>query len=179
MVNFALSVPENQNVLIFSFLGYEKQEIILGAGYNLEVTMQEDLESLDEVVVVGYGTTKAENLVGAVGTADLENIESRPSADIASSLQGAVPGLNIRSASGGDPSSTPQINIRGFNSINGGSPLVLIDGIEGDIANVNPNDIESVSVLKDAGAAAIYGARGSFGVVLITTKSGKEGAVQC
>lgn len=172
---FSLSVPENQNILVFSFLGYEKQEIVLGDNTNLQVTMQEDLESLDEVVVVGYGTTKAENLVGAVGTADLGNIESRPSADVASSLQGAVPGLNIRSAAGGDPSSTPQINIRGFNSINGGSPLVLIDGIEGDIANINPNDIESVTVLKDAGAAAIYGARGSFGVVLITTKSGKEG----
>lgn len=173
---FSLSVSDNNNtVLVFSFLGYKSKEVSIGAKTNFNITLEEDSESLDEVVVVGYGTQKEENLVGSVSTANLGNIETRPSADIASSLQGAVPGLNVRSGAGGDPSSTPSINIRGFNSINGGSPLVIIDGIEGDLANINPNDIASVTVLKDAGAAAIYGARGSFGVVLITTKSGKEG----
>ncbi|WP_198036133.1 SusC/RagA family TonB-linked outer membrane protein [Salegentibacter sp. T436] len=173
---FSLSVSDSNNtILVFSFLGYESKEVNIGSQSAFNITLEEDSESLDEVVVVGYGTQREENLVGSVSTADLGNIETRPSADIASSLQGAVPGLNIRSASGGDPSTTPEINIRGFNSINGGSPLVIIDGIEGDLANINPNDIESVTVLKDAGAAAIYGARGSFGVVLITTKSGKEG----
>ena len=173
---FSLAVSDdNGTTLVFSFLGYKTQEITIGNQSTFNIQMEGDSQSLDEVVVVGYGTQRAENLVGSVSTADLGDIATRPSADIASSLQGAVPGLNIRSASGGDPSSTPEINIRGFNSINGGSPLVLIDGIEGDIANINPNDIASVSVLKDAGAAAIYGSRGSFGVVLITTKSGKAG----
>lgn len=173
---FTLSVSDNSNTsLVLSFLGFRTQEFEIGSQSSFEVVMEEDSESLDEVVVVGYGTQKAENLVGSVSTANLGDIETRPSADIASSLQGAVPGLNIRSSAGGDPSSVPEINIRGFNSINGGSPLVLIDGIEGNLANINPNDIESVSILKDAGAAAIYGARGSFGVVLITTKSGKAG----
>lgn len=173
---FTLSVSDSDNTsLFFSFLGYKSQEIQINSKSEFKVQMTTDSESLDEIVVVGYGTQKAENLVGSVSTAELGDIATRPSADIASSLQGAVPGLNIRSSAGGDPSATPEINIRGFNSINGGSPLVLIDGIEGDIANINPNDIASVSILKDAGAAAIYGARGSFGVVLITTKSGKKG----
>jgi len=174
--NFSLNVPDRpQTTLVFSFLGYKTQEITINNQSTFEVKMKKDSKSLDEIVIVGYGTQKKENLVGAVSTANIGDIATRPSADIASSLQGAVPGLNIRSSSGGDPSATPEINIRGFNSINGGSPLVLVDGIEGDIANINPNDIESVTVLKDAGSAAIYGSRGSFGVVLITTKSGKEG----
>src|SRR5690625_4439497 len=97
----------------------------------------------------------------------------RPDANIVSALQGMIPGLNIQ-VNSGNPMATPDINIRGFNSINGGSPLVLIDGIEGDITRVNPQDIESVSVLKDAASAAIYGARGSFGVILITTKTGSD-----
>ena len=174
--NFSLSVPDKtDSSLIFSFIGFKKKEIKIDSKSSFAVQMIEDSQSLDEVVVIGYGTQKEANLVNSVSTADVGDIAARPSADLASSLQGLVPGLNIRSASGGDPSATPDINIRGFNSINGGSPLVLVDGIEEDIANVNPNDIESVSVLKDAGAAAIYGARGSFGVVLITTKSGKKG----
>ena len=102
------------------------------------------------------------------------DIALRPDANIASTLQGLMPGLNIQ-MNDGDPAATPDINVRGFNSINGGSPLILIDGIEGNITRVNPNDIESVTVLKDASSASIYGARGAFGVILITTKTGKAG----
>ncbi|MDR5591086.1 TonB-dependent receptor [Christiangramia sp. SM2212] len=172
---FTLRVSGQDTILVFSFLGYKSKEVTVVSRSRFEITMVPDSESLNEVVVVGYGTQKSENVVNSVSTAEIGDIVTRPSADIASSLKGTVPGLNIRSSSGGDPSETPEINIRGFNSINGGSPLIIVDGIEGDIANINPNDIESVTVLKDAGAAAIYGARGSFGVVLITTKSGEAG----
>src|SRR5690606_1804132 len=123
---------------------------------------------------VGYGVQKKAHLTGAVSQVNAEDIALRPDANIATTLQGLMPGLNIQ-MNDGDPSATPDINVRGFNSINGGSPLVLIDGIEGDITRVNPNDVESVTVLKDAASAAIYGARGAFGVILITTRTGKEG----
>src|SRR5699024_11020117 len=129
---------------------------------------------LDQLVVVGYGTQKKKNLVGSIQQKEIKDISTRPAADIGHSLEGMIPGLNVKSSSGGDPSQTPELNIRGFNSINGGSPLVLVDGIEGNIADVNPNDIKSITVLKDAEAAAIYGARGAFGVILIKTKTGKE-----
>ncbi|MDT0688022.1 SusC/RagA family TonB-linked outer membrane protein [Autumnicola psychrophila] len=172
---FTLRVPDQDAILVFSFLGYKSKEVTVGSQSTFKIRMEADSESLNEIVVVGYGTQKSENVVNSVSTAEIGDVITRPSADIASSLQGTVPGLNIRSSSGGDPSETPEINIRGFNSINGGSPLIIVDGIEADIANINPNDIESVTVLKDAGAAAIYGARGSFGVVLITTKSGEAG----
>ncbi|SMO58463.1 TonB-linked outer membrane protein, SusC/RagA family [Fodinibius sediminis] len=175
---FELTVPSLQDTLVFSFIGYGKQEISINGRSEIKVQMQSEALSSKELIVVGYGTQEEENLVGFVSKAGVEDISTRPSADIARSLQGAVPGLNIRSSSGGDPSATPEINIRGFNSINGGSPLVLVDGIEEDLANVNPNNIESVTVLKDAQAAAIYGARGSFGVVLVTTKSGREGVFE-
>ncbi|WP_170864447.1 SusC/RagA family TonB-linked outer membrane protein [Fodinibius roseus] len=172
---FELTVASLQDTLIVTFIGYQTNEVPVNGRTEINIEMQPEAITGEEMVVVGYGTQREENLVGSVSKASIEDISARPSADIASSLQGAVPGLNIRASSGGDPSDTPEINIRGFNSINGGSPLVLVDGIEEDLANVNPNDIESVTVLKDAQAAAIYGARGSFGVVLITTKSGREG----
>ncbi len=170
---FNITVPSLQDTLVFSFIGYEKTEVSINGRRDLNVELHGSETALDEVVVIGYGTRQRGNLVGSVGKANVEDIITRPSADLGSSLQGSVSGLNIRSVGGGDPSETPEINIRGFNSINGGSPLVLVDGIEEDLANVNPNDVESVSVLKDS-QAAIYGSRGSFGVVLITTKSGRK-----
>lgn len=172
---FQLTVPSLSDTLVVSYIGYQRTEIPIDGRANLNIELASQIYTGEELVVVGYGTQRAENLVGSVSTASVEGISARPSADIARSLQGAVPGLNIRASSGGDPSDTPEINIRGFNSINGGSPLVLVDGIEENLANVNPNDIESVTVLKDAQSAAIYGARGSFGVVLVTTKTGREG----
>lgn len=174
---FNLNAPDEANaVLVFSYLGYIKQEIPLGAKTEFNIILKEDRESLDEIIVVGYGTQKRANLTGAVGQVSSKDIALRPSPDIASALQGQLPGLNIQ-VNTGDPSDPPDLNIRGFNSINGGGPLVLIDNIEGDISRINPQDIESVTVLKDAASAAIYGARGAFGVILITTKKGAIGDV--
>ncbi|MGV3641996.1 MAG: TonB-dependent receptor [Adhaeribacter sp.] len=172
--NFSISVPDGSGTLVFSYISYLTQEININNRAQINVTLQDNSQVIDEVVVVGYGTQKKANLTGAVGQINADAIALRPSADITSSLQGLLPGLNIQ-VNSGDPAATPDINIRGFNSINGGGPLVLIDGIEGDITRVNPQDVESVTVLKDAASAAIYGARGAFGVILVTTKTGKAG----
>lgn len=173
---FSIQVPDEiSEVLVFSYLGFQRKEILLESEKDhYDIVLEEDAQSLNEVVVVGYGTQRKGNLTGAVGQIDAEDIALRPAANVTNALQGLLPGLNIQMNSG-DPGATPDINIRGFNSINGGGPLVLIDGIEGDITRVNPQDIESISVLKDAASAAIYGARGAFGVIIITTKSGKAG----
>ena len=169
------NLPENAS-LIISYTGFIQQEVPVNGNTSLAIVLKEDQALLNEVVVVGYGTQKKINLTGAVAQVKGEDIALRPSADVTSSLQGLLPGLNIQ-INNGDPAASPDVNIRGFNSINGGSPLVLVDGIEGSLSRVNPNDIESVSVLKDAASAAIYGARGAFGVILITTKQGKAGDV--
>ena len=128
---------------------------------------------LGEAVAVGYGTQKKENLTGAVSVIKSEALQDRAALDVGHMLQGTVPGLNVTSGSG-RPGQGVDLNIRGWNSINGGSPLVLIDGVEGDIQYVNPADVDNISVIKDAAAAAIYGAKGSAGVVLVTTKSGTK-----
>lgn len=174
--NFNLSgVPEDA-ILVFSFVGMKVIESPVLGKTKLDIVMQDEMLGLDEVVVVGYGVQKKSNLTGAVGHVDADNIAARADANISGTLQGLIPGLNIQ-VNTGDPTANPDINVRGFNSINGGSPLVLVDGIEGSLSRVNPNDIASVTVLKDAASAAIYGARGSFGVILITTKTGKSGDV--
>lgn len=173
--NFSLNVGRDA-ILIVSYIGYLTQEVSTLGASSLHIILEEDMQSLDELVVIGYGTQKRANLTGAVGQMNASEIATRTSSDITGALQGLIPGLNIQIGSG-DPTVDPSINIRGFNSINGGEPLVLVDGIEGDISRVNPNDIENITVLKDAASAAIYGARGSFGVVLITTKRGKSGEI--
>src|SRR5690606_19666008 len=173
--SYRLSLSSTEGVLLFSAMGYEPFEIAAAsAPTSLDVVLKFEPSDLDEVVVVGYGTQKRVNLTGAVSQVKGDDIAVGSSANVSSALQGLLPGLNIQ-INNGDPTGTPDINVRGFNSINGGSPLVLIDGIEGNINRVNPLDIESVSVLKDAASAAIYGARGAFGVILITTKTGKAG----
>ncbi|WP_319589405.1 SusC/RagA family TonB-linked outer membrane protein [uncultured Draconibacterium sp.] len=172
--NYTLEIPNDAEVLVFSFVGMKVQEIAIGEQTQINISLEEETFGLEEVVAVGYGVQKKTNLTGAVSQIEADKISARPSASITQSLQGALPGLNIKNTTG-DPRSTPEINIRGFNSINGGSPLVLIDGIEGNLNLINPTDIESVSVLKDAASAAIYGARGAFGVILVTTKKGVEG----
>lgn len=169
--SFEIRVPFSSGRLKITAIGYETQEVEFFHGETLSVILESTESLLEDVVVVGYGVQKKANLTGAVSQVDAKDIAMRPSANIAGTLQGLMPGLNIQ-IDNGDPSANPEINVRGFNSINGGSPLVLIDGIEGNITRVNPNDIESVTVLKDAASAAIYGARGSFGVILVTTKRG-------
>lgn len=170
---FTIKANEGKTLKV-SILGYKDREVILGPkSTGIDIVMEEDTQLLDEVVVVGYGTTKKVNLTGAVSVIKSENLQDRSALSASKMLQGSVPGLNITSRSG-RPGQSATINIRGLNSINGGSPLVLIDGAEGDLERINPADIESISVIKDASSAAIYGAKGSFGVILITTKSGAD-----
>ena len=176
--NFSLSGVKKGDIIQISFVGYVAQEIAWN-GQPMNVTLKDDTQTLEEVVVVGYGTQKKVNVTGAVGMVDAEVLQARPVQNVSQALQGAVPGLNLTVGNaGGSLDGRMNINIRGAGTIgdgSGSSPLVLIDGIEGDMNTVNPNDIESVSVLKDAASASIYGARASFGVILVTTKSGKSG----
>ncbi len=173
---FELTNIDDNDVVIISYTGYVTKELPASSA-SFAVALTEFMQNMSEVVIVGYGTTKKLNLTGAVSQIGGEAINQRPTSNVVNSLQGLLPGLNIQS-NNGNPGETPEINIRGFNSINGGSPLVLIDGIQGSIDRLNPMDVESVTVLKDAASAAIYGARGAFGVILITTKKGKEGKTQ-
>ncbi|UIR57940.1 TonB-dependent receptor [Sphingobacterium sp. SRCM116780] len=160
--------------LKFSIIGYKDNTLQAGSG-SLQITMESSDTSLEEVVVVGYGTQKKANLTGAVDQVGSEVFKGRALSNVSQMLQGAVPNLNIIPADG-KPTRNPSFNIRGTTSIGqGGSALILIDGVEGDPGALNPNDIESVSVLKDASSAAIYGSRGTFGVVLITTKRANSG----
>lgn len=167
--NFSIQVNKN-SVLTVSFIGYVSQEIAVKGGNKLNITLKEDSQALDEVVVVGYGTQKKVNLTGAVEQVTSEVFDNRSVPNVTQALQGSIPNLNIN-ITDGKPTRTASFNVRGTTSIGqGGDALVLIDGVEGDPSMLNPNDIASVSVLKDAASAAIYGARGTFGVVLITTK---------
>lgn len=169
---FRLRVPQGEATLIVSYVGYltDRVKVKLGED-NLVIYMQEDAILLDEAVVIGYGTQKKVNLTGAVAMVGREKLENRATQSLASMLQGAVAGLNVTTSSG-VPGSSPNINVRGTTSINSAGPLILIDGAIGELDRVNPNDVESISVIKDASAAAVYGARAAFGVILVTTKSG-------
>ena len=167
---FTLDARSNA-VLVFTSLGYKSLEVPVGKRTFLNVTMEEDALFIEDAVVVGYGVQKKENLTGAVSVVSSKSIENRSSANLGSILQGTVPGLTVTTPSG-RPGSSVDINIRGWNSINSGSPLVLVDGVVGSLDRVNPNDVESISVLKDASSAAVYGAKAAFGVLLVTTKTG-------
>jgi len=172
---YTLTVPHADAILVFSYMGYITAERTVGNDRDIDVVLQADNQSLDEVVVVGYGTQRKVNLTGAVESVGNEVFENRSNSNVTQALQGVVPNLNI-SLEDGKPTRSASFNVRGRTSIGqGGSALILIDGVEGDPSFLNPNDIESVSVLKDAASAAIYGARGSFGVVLITTKRPQKG----
>lgn len=177
--NFTIDNVKRGATLSISYMGYVTQEVVFN-GQPLKITLKEDSNALEEVVVVGYGVQKKVNVTGAVSMVGEEALKARPVANVSQALQGAVPGLNLTvNSNGGQLNNTMNMNIRGTGSINGSdSPLVLIDGIEGDLNTLNPNDIETVSVLKDAASASIYGARAAFGVILITTKSGKEGKMK-
>ena len=185
--NFSLNVSSN-STLIVSFVGYKAQEIPVAGKTFFTIDLKEDNEMLEEVVVVGFATQKKVNLTGSVGTATAKDIEARPVANAVQALQGVIPGLNIsNSCNGGELNATKSIDVRGTgtvgkdasgNAFSSGSPLILIDGMEGDLNSINPQDIESISVLKDAAASSIYGSRAPFGVVLVTTKSGKSGRAQ-
>lgn len=185
--NFSLNVPSN-STLVISFVGYKTQELAVAGKTFFNIDLKEDNEMLEEVVVVGFATQKKVNLTGSVGTATAKDLEARPVANAVQALQGVIPGLNINnSGNGGELNATKSINVRGTgtvgtdasgNAFSSGAPLILIDGMEGDLNSINPQDIENISVLKDAAASSIYGSRAPFGVVLVTTKSGKSGRAQ-
>lgn len=168
--------------LEISYIGYQPQMVKAEPGKPLTIHLKAGTNVLDDIVVVGFATQKKVNLTGSVGTASAKDIASRPVQNAAAALQGVIPGLNIsNSTAGGELNSSKQVNVRGTATIGAGSsggPLILIDGLEGDLNSINPNDIESISVLKDAAASSIYGSRAPFGVILITTKSGSNGKSQ-
>lgn len=177
---FSLSEVAPNAILQISYIGYITQEIqIKKSQSHYAVILVEDTKMLDEVVVVGFGTQRKANLTDAVATVDTKALDSRPVSNLGQSLQGTVPGLNLSVGGlGGQLGQNMDVNIRGTGTISTGSKaatLVLIDGIEGNMNNLNPDDVESISVLKDAAASSIYGSRAAFGVILITTKKGKAG----
>ncbi len=175
---FILDNVKEGDILLFQSIGYKTVELTWN-GNPLNVIMEDDTELLDEVVVVGFGTQKKIDLTGAVASVDTKALDSRPVTSVGQALQGVVPGLNISMPSqGGRLDATPSFNIRGTGNLGTGSsasPLILIDGVEGDINTLNPQDIASISVLMDAASSAIYGSRAPFGVVLVTTKKGEKG----
>lgn len=171
--NFSLKMTKG-NIVHISYIGCLPYEMEITNQTQLNVVLKEDTQVLDEVVVVGYGTQKKANLTGAVAQVGNKLVENRSVTNIGQALQGQVANLNITIGSG-DPGTGATYNIRGMNSLSGGEPLVIIDGVpDGDLNTLNPNDIESVSVLKDAASAAIYGARAAYGVILVKTKMGKK-----
>jgi len=175
---FELANVEDGAVLVFSSVGYMQQEVKLKGRSVLNIVMKDNASGLNEVVVVGYGTQKKVNLTGAVDQVGKEVFENRPLVNVTRGLEGVIPNLNIKMTDG-KPTRSADYNVRGTTSIGaGGSALILIDGVPGDPNLLNPADIENVSVLKDAASAAIYGARGAFGVILITTRSAKKGKTQ-
>ena len=172
--NFALTVPSGDVTLNVTCLGYESMAVSVPNTQSMvTIILKEDSMMIDETVVVGYGTQKKVNLTGAITTVASKELENRTSHSLTNMLQGSVPGLNITTSSG-TPGASGSINIRGVTSINDAEPIVVIDGAIGDLDRVNPNDVQSISVIKDAAAAAVYGARAAYGVILITTKSGSD-----
>lgn len=175
---YSITLTDQTAVLVFSFIGYKPQEInVRSTQTTLDVSLEMDITALQEIVVVGYGTQKKTHLTGAVASANMENLNRIPTGDAMNALQGQVAGVNVSVASG-NPAAAPVVQIRGIGTINGSAPLYVIDGIPSDITYINPAEIESINVLKDASAATIYGARGANGVILVTTKRGKKGQAQ-
>ena len=174
--NFSLNVA-SKAVLVVSSIGYETQEVPVNGRQFINVVLKSDVVTLKDVVVVGYGVQKKVNLTGAVSSVSTDELEGKPISNVLEAMQGTTPGLVIQQGSS-TPGSVPSINIRGLNTMNNNDPLVIIDGIEGSLGNLNPADIEQISILKDASSTAIYGSRASNGVVLVTTKKGKAGKVE-
>lgn len=172
--NFEIEIEPGSTIIV-SYVGYETKELQIGKNMDITLSLKLSDSKGEEIIVIGYGTQKKANLTGAVEQISGEVLDNRAMPNVTQGLQGVIPSLNI-SLADGKPMRSASYQVRGVSSIGqGGSALVLIDGVEGDPAMLNPNDIASVSVLKDAGSAAIYGARGAFGVVLITTKSPSKG----
>lgn len=175
--NFSLNVSAN-STLVVSYIGYKDQEIKVGNQRTFNIQLSEDTQKLDEVVVVGYGTQKKVNLTGSISTLDTKDIEARPVTNVSQALAGMAAGVTVTSSSNQPGNDNADIKVRGQGTLNSSSPLIIVDGVEAGINTVNPQDIESMTVLKDAASAAIYGSRAANGVILITTKKGKEGTMK-
>lgn len=175
--NFSLVPTAPNAILEVSYLGFKTKSVEVNGRTDIKITLMPDATALNEVVAIGYGTKKKVNLTGAVSYVDSKVFNDRPITNLTQGLQGQLPNVEINFPTG-RPDQSGEFNIRGLGSINGGSPLVLIDGVPGNFNTLNPRDIENISVLKDAASSSIYGARGAFGVVLITTKSGSEDGVK-
>lgn len=172
---YTITVPIG-TVMQYSFLGFSSKNVSVGNQTTIDVTLDEEVDVMDEIVVVGYGTQRKVNLSGAVSTVSPQAVKNRPVTSVGQMLQGTVANMNIE-VSSGSANSSPTYNIRGYTSLTGGSPLIVIDGIVSDndmLNRLNPTDIENISVLKDAASSAIYGSRAAFGVILVTTKGGKS-----
>ena len=177
--NFAIDAPKN-SVLLISFIGYKSQEVKV-TGPSVKIVLTDDAEMLNEVVVVGYGSQKKSDITGAMVNVKSEALQQAPVGNIGTALQGLAAGVDVQMAGGNThPGASPQIRVRGERSLNGGNDvLIVVDGIpfSGGLNEINNDDVESISVLKDASATAIYGSRGANGVLLITTKRGNKGKV--
>ncbi|RZJ57587.1 MAG: SusC/RagA family TonB-linked outer membrane protein, partial [Hymenobacter sp.] len=175
--NYTISVPNDNSVLVLSSVGYTKQELTVGNRTSISQSLVAENQALTEVKVIGYGTQRAEAVTGSVASISGDNLREVPVANIGQALQGRLPGVQI-SQNSSQPGASPQIRIRGTRSLTASNdPLVVLDGIPfpGSIGDINPNDIQSIDILKDASATAIYGSRGANGVVLVTTKGGRKG----
>ena len=175
--NFELSNVKKGDILVISYVGFQTQQVVWGGVETpLKISLKEDSKTLSEVVVVGYGTQKKANLSGPVAQVDSKELTNRPISNVSSGLQGLMPGVTVTAGQGRPGEDGSNIRIRGVGTLNNASPYILIDGVEsGSMNDIDPNDIESISVLKDASSAAIYGSKASNGVILITTKRGKSG----
>ncbi|MDF9796343.1 TonB-linked SusC/RagA family outer membrane protein [Catalinimonas alkaloidigena] len=174
--SYRLTVADEVSTLLFSSIGYVTEEIEINGQNVINLALMPDVQSLEEIVVVGYGVEKEANLTGAVSTVNIKNLNSRPATSTASLLQGQMPGVTVTQSSGQPGREGMSILIRGIGTMGNAQPMVIVDGMESSMANINPNDIQNISVLKDASSAAIYGTRAANGVILITTKRGKAGS---
>ncbi len=174
--NFSIDNISASDILMFSYIGYITQEVQINGRQTIDIILKQDIRAIEEVVVVGYGTQKKVNLSGAVDVIGSEQLVERQAATVSQLLQGLAPGFNfdVDNQGGFQPGAEMKMTVRGMGSLNGGEPYVLIDGFPGDINNLNPEDIASISVLKDAAASAIYGARAPYGVVIVSTKRGQK-----
>jgi TonB-linked SusC/RagA family outer membrane protein len=172
--NYSIDTPNEENILVFSSIGYATQEIALNGRTVVDVVMEEDMQGLDEVVVTGYSTQRKKDITGSVSVVDIDALSSIPSGSADRALQGMASGVNVINS--GIPGAAPKILVRGVTSFGNTDPLVIIDGIAGSLNTINASEIESIQVLKDAGAASIYGVRGANGVIVVTTKKGRTGA---
>lgn len=178
---YSIDVPEESNILVFSYIGFVSQEIAIDGRSTIDVKLTEGFTELSEVVVVGYGVQKKANLTGAVSSVNFEKLENIPQSNTLNILAGRIPGISIVQGNGQPGRDLTEVNIRGIGTLNDASPLVIIDGVQStltDFGNLSPQEIANVSVLKDASSAAIYGARGGNGVILVSTKQAKEGKIK-